>query len=76
MGENHTNTILDNQLYFSCFIFIGFMIIVFIVVNYKLVLSWISSKKPVDKSEPLTVVHEGGKNIFYVGGYDYMDYSD
>jgi hypothetical protein len=50
------------------------MIIVGIVINYKFILNLIMPTKK-DKDETITI-HEGGKQLFYIGGYDYMDYSD
>jgi len=70
-----TNLALDSQLYFSCIIFVIFILIVGIVVNYKVVLNMIWPKTK-NTTESLIPIHEGGKQQFYIGGYDYMDYSD
>jgi hypothetical protein len=72
--ERSNNIIMENQLWNSLLIFIGLVIFALLIINYKTVIelySYYFSNKP-DFANKI----EGGNHIFYVGGYDYRDYSD
>jgi len=69
------NILIENQLWNSFLIFIAVIILTVLIINYKyvygLIIYFYSNKSDNDDSKI-----DGGKRIFYVGGYDYRDYSD
>lgn len=71
---NSQSFIMENQLWNSFLIFIGLVIFALLVINYKTIIELFNSffGKKVDNDNKI----EGGNHIFYVGGYDYRDYSD
>jgi len=71
---NSTNKVIDNQIVKSLIWFGIFIIIIILVINYKYITSYIYNWFKKEKDIPDR--YEGGKQIFYVGGYDYRDYSD
>jgi hypothetical protein len=64
---------MENQLWNSLLIFIGLVIFALLIINYKAVIEFY--KYYFSKAEFDNKI-EGGNHIFYVGGYDYRDYSD
>jgi hypothetical protein len=68
------NIIMENQLWNSFLVFLGLVILALLVINYKTVIELYNSFFP-NKADIDNKI-EGGKHIFYVGGYDYRDYSD
>jgi hypothetical protein len=66
---------MESQLGKSLIVFILLITIAVLVINYEAVLGaikYLYSSKSANGDSKI----EGGKNIFYVGGYDYRDYSD
>ena len=67
--------LLENQIWISFLVFIGLIIFSLLIINYTAVIdgfTYIKNWVYPTKSSKI----EGGKNVFYVGGYDYRDYSD
>jgi len=71
-SASEKSIILENQLWNSLLVFLGLVIFSLLVINYQVVLSGFNTL--FGSSGKSTT--SGGKNIFYVGGYDYRDYSD
>ena len=79
-NDNFYNLLIDNKVIFTFIMFIIFIVFILLVTNYKLVLSFFTFiynyiKKPKETTIDASK-YEGGKQIFYIGGYDYRDYSD
>jgi hypothetical protein len=80
-GDNNNNNNnfdiveMESQLGKSLIVFILLITVAVLVINYESVLGGIKYLYP-SKSTNIDSKIEGGKNIFYVGGYDYRDYSD
>jgi len=70
------NIIIENQLWNSFLIFIGLIVLAILIINYKYVYEIIINFYFSNKSGNDGSKIDGGKHIFYVGGYDYRDYSD
>ena len=67
--------ILENQIWVSFLVFLGLITFSLLIINYTVVIdgfTYIKNWIYPAKSSKI----EGGKNVFYVGGYDYRDYSD
>ena len=76
-GDNNNFDLreMESQLGKSLIVFILLITIAVLVINYEAVLGaikYLYSSKSANGDSKI----EGGKNIFYVGGYDYRDYSD
>lgn len=71
---NSQSFIMENQLWNSFLIFLALVVFALLVINYKAIIELFNSffGKKVDNDNKI----EGGNHIFYVGGYDYRDYSD
>jgi hypothetical protein len=69
---SETSIILENQLMNSLYVFIGLVVFSILVINYQVLISGLGSLMGSNQKS----IARGGKNIFYVGGYDYRDYSD
>jgi len=72
--NNFINLIIDHQIYYIGILFIIFILFIIIIINYKYITSFVY--KLIVKEKDIPGSHEGGKQLFYVGGYDYRDYSD
>jgi hypothetical protein len=68
------NVIMENQLWNSFLVFISLVTIALLIINYKTVIEVFNYYflNKADSDNKIT----GGKHIFYIGGYDYRDYSD
>ncbi len=68
------NVIMENQLWNSFLVFVALIIIALLIINYKTIIElfnyYYSNKADSDNKI------KGGNHIFYVGGYDYRDYSE
>jgi hypothetical protein len=71
--------LLQSNITTSFYVFLGLVVFSLLIINYKQVYEWIIIIKNYifpPKMEDHSNKIQGGKNIFYVGGYDYRDYSD
>ena len=71
--------LVDNNIYQTFWIFLGLFALIFVVYNWKYLYGLIQSK--LSKQKKKDVVSEDDSdldinNIYYVGGYDYRDYSE
>ena len=68
--------IMENNLWTSFLVFLGLIALALLIINYKYVYDIIIYVIYPPNAGNANKKHEGGKHIFYVGGYDYRDYSD
>lgn len=71
--------IMENQLWNSLLVFLGLVLLTLIVIHYKTVLDiliYLKNSMFGSSAQSGNKNIEGGQNIFYIGGYDYRDYSD
>jgi len=71
--------IMENQLWNSLLVFLGLVLLTLIVIHYKIVLDvliYLKNSIFGSSAQSGNKNIEGGQNIFYIGGYDYRDYSD
>lgn len=76
-GENYIQqTIVDHRVNMTFYIYLGFLVLVIIIYNWKflcnMILNLFSNKKNNVSETSDTEIN----NIYYVGGYDYKDYSE
>jgi len=72
----YTDIILENNINISFTIFIISIIVVLIIINWKFVYNLLSRLFSSSKSDKVNKdVYSGGKK-YYIGGYDYRDYSE
>ena len=72
----YTDIILENNINISFTIFIISIIVVLIIMNWKFIYTSLSGLYSSSKSDKVNKdVYSGGKK-YYIGGYDYRDYSE
>jgi hypothetical protein len=76
-GDNSIHqSIVDSNVNISFLIYLGLLMLILLVYNWKFVYNTISNLFSKSKKSETESTDSEIKNIYYVGGYDYKDYSE
>ena len=75
-GNLYYDIIVENNINNSFYVFIILTLIILIIINYKFIYNLLSGFFSSSKSDKVNKDEYSGGKKYYIGGYDYRDYSE